>query len=170
MWHHRYEATTTLSCDQLWPVLADIAGWPKLDRNIEYLLIEGEPAAGRPFVLKVRNGPKLNFVIGEFAPPSLYSDVCHMPLASMTTRHALLPAADGTTIRVDIEIVGPLARLWGMIVGRKHAQGLPAQTARFIAGARSRMGGRALAAPSMSAEPLAHRLFLERVKGIEPSS
>jgi hypothetical protein len=44
----------------------------------------------------------------------------------------------GTTIRVDIEIEGLLAKFWGRVVGQKHAAGLPAQTARIIAGARSR--------------------------------
>jgi hypothetical protein len=120
-------------------VLANVAGWPTLDHNIEYLTIESEPAPGVPFVLKVKRGPKLSFRIGEFEPPHRYSDVCRMPLAEMRTRHTLLEGPRGATIRVDIEIDGPLAPLWGAVVGRKHAAGLPAQTARFVEGARIRL-------------------------------
>lgn len=139
MWHHRYEETTDLGCDDLWPVLADVARWPEVDHNIEYLTIHSPPGPGVPFVLKPKGGPRLNFVIGEFEAPSRYADVCRMPFATMRTRHSLLPLAMGTVIRVDIEITGPLAPLWGRLVGRRHAAGLPAQTARFLQGARSRL-------------------------------
>ncbi len=139
MWHHRYEETTTLTCEELWPVLADVARWPEVDHNIAYLTIEGQPGAGVPFVLKPKGGPRLDFVIGEFEAPSRYADVCRMPLATMRTRHTLIPDGQGTRIRVDIEITGPLAAVWGRLVGRRHAAGLPAQTARFIAGARARL-------------------------------
>jgi hypothetical protein len=139
MWHHRYEQKTPLTPDQLWPVLADVAAWPEVDRNIEYLTIEGQPGPGVPFVLKVRGGPKLSFVIGEFEAPTRYADVCRMPLATMRTRHTLVPDPAGTTIRVDIEIAGPLAPVWGRLVGRRHASGLPAQTARFLEGAKQRL-------------------------------
>lgn len=138
MWHHRYEESTPLACEALWPVLAEVARWPESDHNIEYLIIESPPGPGVPFILKPKGGPRLNFVIGEFEPPSRYSDVCKMPFATMHTRHTLIRASEGTTIRVDIEIIGPLDRLWGLLVGRKHAGGLPAQTARFIEGARRR--------------------------------
>ncbi len=139
MWHHRYEEDTTLNCEELWPVLADVARWPEVDRNIEYLTIKGEPGPGVSFVLKPKGGPRLNFVIGEFEAPSRYADVCRMPLGIMRTRHTLIPEERGTRIRVDIEITGPLAPVWGRLVGRRHAAGLPAQTARFIEGARARL-------------------------------
>lgn len=139
MWHHRYEEDTTLTCEELWPVLADVARWPEVDRNIEYLKIEGEPGPGVSFVLKPKGTPRLNFVIGEFEEPSRYADVCRMPLAVMRTCHTLIPDGRGARIRVDIEITGPLAGIWGRLVGRKHAAGLPAQTALFIEGARARL-------------------------------
>jgi hypothetical protein len=41
-------------------------------------------------------------------------------------------------MRVTIEIEGPLAKLWGLVVGRRHASGLLAQTARILEAARSR--------------------------------
>jgi hypothetical protein len=84
-----------------------------------------------------KGGPTLSFVIGDFAPPMTYSDICKMPFATMTTWHTLVPGTP-TMMRVRITITAPLAWLWGLVVGRKHASGLPAQTERLLAGARQR--------------------------------
>ncbi len=40
-----------------------------------------------------------------------------------------------TAIVVEIRVTGPLAWLWGPLVGRRHARALPAQTARILAAA-----------------------------------
>jgi len=137
-WTHRFEQLTEVSPEQLWPVLADVARWPELDRNIDWLRIAEAPAPGVRFVLKPRGGPRLSFTIGLFEAPGRYSDICQLLLARMHTRHSLQPADRGTRIVVEIEIEGPLARVWGWLVGRRHAAGLPAQTERFIVGARAR--------------------------------
>lgn len=139
MWTHFFQQRTELTCEQLWPILADVARWPESDRNIDYVEIDRAASSGTTFTLKVRNGPRLNFIITEFEQPHRYADVCRMPLARMQTRHTLIPTPDGTTIRVDIEIKGQLASLWGRLVGRKHVTGLPAQTDRLIATARARL-------------------------------
>jgi hypothetical protein len=131
MWKHRFEKSTDLKPGQIWPVLADVANWAKVDHNIDFIEIEGTPKAGTKFVLKPKGGPKLKFTIGDFSPPTTYSDICRMPFASMKTLHTLIPG-DRTIVRVDITISGPMSRLWGFLVGRKHAQGLPAQTERIL--------------------------------------
>lgn len=136
MWTHRFETTTELTPEQLWPVLADVAKWPAVDHNIERLDIREQPAPGVAFTLKPKGGPTLSFRIGQFEPPTRYSDICRMPLATMETVHELVPGPV-TTVRVRIEIAGLLAPLWGRLVGRTHAAGLPAQTARILARARA---------------------------------
>jgi hypothetical protein len=131
MWTHDFRQQTTLPVEVLWPVLANVADWGAVDHTIESIEVDGTPAVGTRFMLKPKGGPRLHFTIGDFAPPTMYSDVCQMPLATMRTTHRLI-AGEVTTIEVCIEIRGILAPLWGLLVGRKHAQGLPAQTERFI--------------------------------------
>lgn len=131
MWQHRFGQQTDIPAEQIWPVLADVARWPDVDRNIDRITISQTPAPGVPFKLKPKGGPTLSFVIGDFDPPTTYSDICKMPFARMKTLHQLMPGPI-TTICVMIEITGPLSGLWGMLVGRKHASGLPAQTARIL--------------------------------------
>jgi hypothetical protein len=137
MWRHHFEQTTDMTAEAIWPVLADVARWGEVDHNIDRIVITQPPGPGVPFTLKPRGGPTLSFVIGEFEPPAIYSDVCAMPLARMTTKHELIAGAT-TVMKVTIEITGPLAFLWGRLVGRKHAAGLPAQTARILDAARVR--------------------------------
>lgn len=135
MWIHHYQQKTDLAPEELWHVLANISGWADIDKNIENISVEGIPAKGSKFVLKPKGGPRLTFVVGDFDPPSTYSDICQMPFATMKTTHCL-SRKDVTTIDIQIVIEGLLSPIWGFLVGQKHANGLPAQTRRFIAAAK----------------------------------
>lgn len=128
MWVHHYQTTTSLSPEQLWPVLANVNGWAAIDENIQEIHLDGQARRG---------GPRLRFRIGDFQPPQRYSDICKLFLAEMETTHSFLPAPNGTTIDIRIKIRGPLAWLWGRLVGQRHASGLPAQTAKFLTAAQA---------------------------------
>lgn len=140
MWTHQYHQETELTAHELWPVIANIAGWVDIDENIENISVEGVPGEGTQFYLKPRGGPKLAFTVDRFQPPTVYSDVCTMPLATMQTIHRFSPQDHGTSINIQISIAGPLAPLWGLLVGRKHASGLPRQTQLFIKAAKELKG------------------------------
>lgn len=139
MWTHTFRATTPLAPAHLWPVLADVNGWARIDHNIEHVLLEGEPRAGARFTLKPRGGPRLRFTIGAFEPPTRYSDICKLFLAEMETTHRFTAIPDGSVIEIQIVIRGPLSALWGVLVGRRHAQGLSQQTERFLHAAVARL-------------------------------
>jgi hypothetical protein len=135
MWTHHYRQETNIPPEKLWHVLANISGWADIDENIETISVEGIPEKGSKFVLKPKGGPLLTFMIGDFDPPLVYSDICQMPFSTMKTTHRF-SIGDVTTIDIQIVIDGLLSPIWGFLVGRKHAAGLPAQTRRFIAAAR----------------------------------
>lgn len=145
MWTHQYQQKTELTAHELWPVIANIDGWAEIDENIESISVEGLPVEGTQFFLKPRGGPKLAFIVDTFQPPTVYSDVCTMllgtmPLATMKTTHQFSSHGHGTIIDIQISIKGPLAPLWGVLVGRKHASGLPRQTQLFIQAAQELKG------------------------------
>jgi hypothetical protein len=136
MWTFDYAERTDVPPDALWQVIADIERWPQIDSQIDRIEIEGPVAMGTRFRLKPKGGPSLAFRIGAFDPPTRYADVCLLPLAEMTTIHQITPG-DSTVVAVRIEIKGPLAWLWGPLVGRKHARGVPALTQKMIEAART---------------------------------
>ena len=137
MWQHVFESRTDVPIEQLWKVLADIPGWPEVDKQIQSIDVDGVPKLGTTFRLKPKGGPTLSMTVDRFDPPNTYADICSMPLAKMRTTHELLACDSDTQIRVTIEIFGPLSFLWSRIVGRKHANGLAAQTDLFVARAKS---------------------------------
>lgn len=135
MWTWSFSKETDIEPEHIWPVLADIENWPSIDENIEFVTVYGTPSAGSQFTLKPKGGPKLSFTIGEFQPPHVYSDICRMPLARMETRHTVHQGL----VTADIRIEGALSGLWGRLVGRKHARGLPALTEKMLKAARARL-------------------------------
>lgn len=137
MWIREYERAVPLPPEAIWPIIADIAAWPQVDHNIDWVRIDRPAASGVEFTLKPKGGPALAMRVGRFDPPRVYSDVCRMPLARMETIHSLEPGPQ-TRLRVRIEISGPLASLWGRLVGRRHFAGLPAQTDRMLERAAKR--------------------------------
>lgn len=137
MWTHRFEQTTDVPVEKLWTVIADVANWANIDHNIDKLVINEEPKQGAKFKLKPKGAPTLEFVIDTFIAPSNYADLCRMPGAKMKTLHTFESRPNNqTAIIVDITIFGPLYWLWGRIVGKKHANGLPRQTELFIKAAK----------------------------------
>jgi Polyketide cyclase / dehydrase and lipid transport len=131
MWSREFRRRSPLPAEAIWPVIADVANWPSVDHQIDWVRIDRPAAPGVAFQLKPKGGPTLSMTIGRFEPPCRYSDVCRMPLARMETLHTLEPGAE-TVVQVRIEITGPLAGLWGLVVGRRHFAGLPAQTDRIL--------------------------------------
>ena len=133
MWTHRFEQTTNVKVENLWATIANVAGWINIDKNIDKLVINETPKQGTTFTLKPKGAPTLKFVIDTFNPPYEYADLCAMPGAKMKTLHTFTKKNDNETlITIDIEIKGPTSWLWGKVVGKKHADGLPKQTEMFI--------------------------------------
>lgn len=111
----RYVHETLVSTppETLFLAITHIAHWPRWDADVES--IEAAEA------------------------PSRFSDLSHLPLATMRTVHEFLPAPEGgTRIRVTVEVFGLLGFLWDLLVARKQAAGAEAQTRAFVRYAEQR--------------------------------
>ena len=134
-WKYTYEHDTNAASEALWDVISNVEGWPSIDPNIQSLEMTESPGVGARFTLKPKGGPRIRFQITQFQPPSTNADTSRLHGSVMTTTHKLQTTTSGTLIAVDIQISGILAPLWSILVGRKHATGLPEQTRRLIAAA-----------------------------------
>ncbi len=120
--------------EKLWRALVDVRRWPEWDAGLEAVEVEGEIAPGHRFTLKPRGGPAVTISIETLEPPARFVDVAHLPLAKMRTTHELNGGPAGTRVRVSIQVSGPLAILWDLVLARKQVSGAAAQTealARF---------------------------------------
>lgn len=132
MWQQRYTTLSEISASGLWQAIADVSSWSDWDDEIEWVRIAGSPQAGAEFVLKPKGAPDVKLTIEEFKPPHRFVDVTQFPLAQMRTIHEFVETSQATEIRITIQVWGILGFLWKWIVGQKQADGLPAQTQRFI--------------------------------------
>jgi Polyketide cyclase / dehydrase and lipid transport len=138
MRRYSYETDTAVSADRLFRTKADILHWPEWDDELEATTFDAPLAAGSPFMLKPKGGPKVSMRIEEVEAPLRFVDLASLPLARMRTSTEFLPSANGTRVRIVIEVFGPLAFLWDRIVARKLAADCEQQTQAFIAAAERR--------------------------------
>jgi Polyketide cyclase / dehydrase and lipid transport len=138
MRRYSYETNTAVSADRLFRAKTDILHWPEWDSELEATALDAPLAAGSPFMLKPKGGPKVSMRIEEVDAPRRFVDMALLPLAKMRTSTEFLPSAGGTRIRIVIEVFGPLAFLWDRIVARKLAADCEQQTRAFIAAAERR--------------------------------
>lgn len=102
----------------------DVAGWPEWDPDTREAWIEGPFRSGARGRLKPAKGfaVPMRFVsVGE----QHFTVECTAPFCTMRFEHELTPAAGGTRITHRVSFEGPLARLFGHIVGSRVKAGLP---------------------------------------------
>jgi hypothetical protein len=138
MRRYSYETDTAVSAERLFRAKTDILHWPECDSELEATAFDAPLAAGSPFMLKPKGGPKVSMQIEEVDAPRRFVDMALLPLAKMRTSTEFLPAANGTRIRVTVEVFGPLAFFWDRVVARKLAADCEQQTRAFIAAAERR--------------------------------
>lgn len=138
MFYFEHTETTVATAAQLWRRYADAPTWPDWDHEVERAVLHGPFAAGTRGVLKPVGGPKTKFVIAELTERVSFTDVSSLPLATMTFAHRIEPTDVGSQFTHTVTISGPLSLLFGRIIGRKVAAGLP--------GAMRRLGALAEAA------------------------
>lgn len=102
----------------------DVAGWPTWDPDTRAASIAGPFASGATGRLKPAKG---------FAVPMRFTSVgvhhftveSPAPFCTMRFEHELAPLAGGTRVTHRVTFEGPLARLFGHLVGRRVRTGLP---------------------------------------------
>ena len=126
-------ATSTAAPEAFFARWEDMGTWPEWDHAIAWARLDGPFAVGTTGELKPRGGPKVRFVIEVLAPGSEFTDVSSMPGSKLRIRHLTERGDDGRT-RVDIEVSigGPLAGLWGRILGKGIAASTPEGLAKLV--------------------------------------
>jgi Polyketide cyclase / dehydrase and lipid transport len=119
MWKAQYEMVTDVPAEALYRAIADVNSWSKWDAGLEYTRLDGEAKPGAAFVLKPKGGPKVKMSIDEIQPHRLV-DTAHLLGAKMRTTHEFLQTGGHTTIRIGIEVSGPLGLLWRKVVGENQ--------------------------------------------------
>ncbi|MGL5830004.1 MAG: SRPBCC family protein, partial [Angustibacter sp.] len=65
-----------------------------------------------------KSGPKAKFTFTKVESERSIADESPLPLCRLVFDHFLEPTATGTQIRHTVTMTGPLAKLWGRLIGK----------------------------------------------------
>lgn len=134
-WTRSHTQLTTATTDQLWRRWINIDYWQLDDPDVEWARADGAPAQGITGVIKSHGAPAQKFVFTRVVPQRQMNFLFKLPLATMEITHDMRPADEGVATTHGVVIEGPLAPVYGFLVGRKIAAGLPGVVRRVTAGA-----------------------------------
>ena len=124
MYRYVHESRSPLAAETLWDAKKDLARWPEFDAGLESVTPE--------FTLRPQGGPNVRMTIEAAEAPRRFADVAHLFLAKMRTVTEFTKANGDTVVRVTIEVFGPLAFFWNLVLAKKLAAESAEQTQAFI--------------------------------------
>ena len=101
-----------------------MASWPEWNLDTEWVRLDGVFAEGATGTLKPKGGPKVPFVVARLVDGEEFTDVSKLIGARLTFRHLVTVEGDRTTVAVDVSLVGPLAPVWRLILGKDIRQSM----------------------------------------------
>ncbi|MCW2599689.1 MAG: hypothetical protein JWM02_1518 [Frankiales bacterium] len=125
-WSTESTCETTATAQAVWDRWTTASSWSEDDASCQWATLEEPLKVGSKG--KVRTtGPAQNFTFTEVVPLKKMTFTISLPLAVLAFPHTLGAGSSPSTVRVThgIVITGPLAPVFGFLVGRKLARELP---------------------------------------------
>lgn len=125
-------ATSTAPISAFLARWADMATWPEWNLDTEWVRLDGPFQQGATGTLKPKGGPKVRFTVTRL-DDGAFVDVSSMPGAEVVFDHRFAPTDDGgTRLDVAVDITGPLAVVWRLVLGRGLATTLQGDLDRLV--------------------------------------
>ena len=124
MWTTSHTETARSKPEVIWARWTDVVRWPEQDASITSAAIDGLFVVGSQITLQPKGSPKVTVKLIEVTPNRSFSSVGALPLASLRFDHRVEPTNDGVSFTQSITITGPLAWLWGGLMGGTMASNL----------------------------------------------
>lgn len=121
------------SRSEIWRRWTDASLWAGQDAGVEWARNDGPTEVGSRIILKPKGAPRTTITVTAVEYETAFDTKGRLPLASLRIEHRM--GAEEFTHRVIID--GPMSALWGRLLGRRMAAGLPAMMesiARHAAG------------------------------------
>ncbi len=122
---------------QIWQVWKDVKNWNTWDHGIEHSTLDGPFEAGTTGSLKPKGGPLVYTKLTQVEPFKLFIDVAQLFLAQITVSHYLSESDGKTLVTHQIEMTGPLAFFFALVIGRNMKKNLPQEMEAMIHKAES---------------------------------
>jgi hypothetical protein len=134
MWKTKHSVDTTARQDALWMVLADADGWPLWNPGLSSAHLNGPLQNGTTGRTTQSSGRKGHFTVTELEVGAYFVNEAKIPGAILRFQHRI-EAIDDTRSRVTLgaTIDGPMASVWGLLIGREIAGYLPTAVRQLAA-------------------------------------
>lgn len=117
---------------------ADVASWPDWDEDLKAASIDGSFAHGTSGVVEPKSGPKSKVTFLDIRSEQGFAVECPLPLCKMRFEHELQPTGGGTLVTHRVIFSGPLAWLFGRLMGPSMRKTLPETMRRLETAALAR--------------------------------
>jgi hypothetical protein len=121
----RATARSAGSTDRLWAFASDVEHWGDRLPTVDSVrpMGSGPMGVGSRFEVHQPGLPKAVWEVTDWQPGRSFTWVSTSPGIRSTAVHAVRADGDGSRLDLSLEWTGPLARILGLLVGRK-AQGM----------------------------------------------
>lgn len=133
----KHTVETTASPEAIWEIWQDVTNWNTWDHGIEFSTINGPFKAGTTGTLKPKGGPLVHTKITAVEPNKMFVDEAKLPLARIIVSHFLTKSNGRTQVTHKIEMTGPLAFFFAIVIGRNMKKNLPQEMTAMIKKAES---------------------------------
>lgn len=133
----KHTVETKASPEAIWEIWQDVASWNTWDHGIEFSTINGSFKEGTTGTLKPKGGPLVRTKLTVVEPKKLFIDEAKLPFARIIVLHFLIESNGKTYVTHQIEMTGPLAFFFSIVIGRKMRKNLPQEMASMIKKAES---------------------------------
>lgn len=124
MWHAEHTLDTSADPAEVWRRLQEVATWPEWDAGVAWAELRGPFAAGAQGRMKLKGEGAVSFRLAQVKTGQGFTALVRLPLAQIRHTHAQEVSAMGTRMTHRVEILGPLAWLYGLTRGKRLRAGL----------------------------------------------
>ncbi|WP_150958233.1 hypothetical protein [Microbacterium testaceum] len=125
-WRREYTHLTTATPEAVWKRWTTPADWAVDDPDLREATFAVPPRVGATGRVVNHGTPAQRFTFTELQPGVAMNFRIGLPGAVLSFPHSMRRTANGLSVTHAVEITGPLAAVFGPLVGRKIAAGLPA--------------------------------------------
>ncbi|MGO2519264.1 hypothetical protein [Microbacterium sp.] len=125
-WRASYSQLTTASPEAVWRRWTTPSAWAEDDPALASAEFAYPPTVGTTGWVKNVGSPRQRIVFTVLDENAAMNFRVTLPGAVLTFPHDMRATAEGLVVTHNVQLDGPLSRLYALIIGRGIARGLPA--------------------------------------------
>ena len=116
---------TTALPDRIWEIWIDVEHWSNWDTELKNAHLKVPFVLGAVGELTPKTGRTSTFKVTQFSPSTSYTFILKLPFCRLNIHRYLTARSDGLYFTHEVSFQGPLAFIFGLLLGRRFKAVLP---------------------------------------------